>query len=141
MERPLVAVGGVIIKDNKILLVKRAHPPNKGMWAIPGGKVEYGEMLEDAVKREMLEETNLKVRVLNLLSLIQMIKEGFHYIILDFLCEITGGDLKPASDAADAKFFSIDEIKNLNTSPTTKDMLIRYSNKEQIPIFITEISK
>lgn len=141
MDRPLVAVGGVIINRNKILLVKRAHPPNKDMWAIPGGKLEYGETLEDAVKREMLEETNLEVKVLNLLSLIQMIKEGFHYVILDFLCEIVGGNLNPASDAADAKFFSIEEVKNLNTSPTTKEMLIRYSNKEQIPIFITEISK
>ncbi len=141
MDRPLVAVGGVIINGNKVLLVKRAHPPNKDMWAIPGGKLEYGETLEDAVKREMLEETNLQVKIVNLLSLIQMIKEGFHYVILDFLCEVTGGDLKPASDAADAKFFSIDEIKNLDISPTTKEMLIRYINKDQIPIFITEISR
>jgi len=141
MDRPLVAGGGVIINRNKILLIKRAHPPNKDMWAIPGVKLEYGETLEDAVKREMLEEANLEVKVLNLLSVIQMIKEGFHYVILDFLCEIVGGNLNPASDAADAKFFSIEEVKNLNTSPTTKEMLIRYSNKEQIPIFITEISK
>jgi len=60
MDRPLVAVGCLIVEENKVLLVKRKNPPNAGLWAIPGGKVEYGETLEDALKREMREKLDLK---------------------------------------------------------------------------------
>lgn len=143
MERPLVAVGGVIINEqNQVLLVKRSKPPNKGEWAIPGGKVEFGETVFDAVKREMREETNLDVIPKELLAIVQIIKEGFHYIILDFICKISTGELKPSSDALDAKFFSLDEIRRLPVSPTTLDMLEKYfSSKEKLPLFITEISK
>ncbi|ARM75657.1 NUDIX hydrolase [Acidianus manzaensis] len=143
MNRPLVAVGGVIVnEENKVLLVKRSKPPNQGDWAIPGGKVEYGETIFDAVKREMKEETNLEVIPEELLAVVQIIKEGFHYIILDFVCKIKSGELKASSDALDVKFFSLDEIKRLPVSPTTLDMLEKYfSKKEKLPLYITEISK
>lgn len=139
MEYPLVAVGGVIIdKDNKILLVKRKNPPNKGSWAIPGGKVKFGETLEEAVKREIKEETNLDIKVKDLLAVVEIIKEGFHYIILDFLCEVTGGNLMASSDAEEAKYFRLEELEKTYTSPTTVDMLRRYFNKEKLPLKITE---
>lgn len=143
MDKPIVAVGGVIInKENKVLLVKRSKPPNQGLWAIPGGKVEFGETIFDAVRREMKEETNLDVIPKDLLAIIEIIKEGVHYVILDFICETKAGELKPSSDASDAKFFSIDEIRNLPVSPTTIEMLDRYlRRREKIPLFITEISK
>ncbi len=139
--RPLVAVGGAVIKDGKVLLVKRAHPPNKGYWAIPGGKVEYGETLEQAVKREIREETGLDVEVLDLMAVIQLIKEGFHYVILDFVCQVVGGDLRPGSDAEEVKFFSLEELEKVETTPTTREMLLRYYKGEKMPMFVTEISK
>ncbi|BFH72635.1 NUDIX hydrolase [Sulfurisphaera javensis] len=139
MEYPLVAVGGVILNQNKeILLVKRKNPPNKGSWAIPGGKVKFGETLEEAVKREIKEETNLEVEVKDLLAVIQIIKEGFHYVILDFICEVKNGILKPGSDAEDAKYFSFAELDKINSSPTTIDMLRKYFNGEKIPLMILE---
>ncbi|MBW9141403.1 MAG: NUDIX hydrolase [Candidatus Aramenus sp.] len=139
--RPLVAVGGVVVSKGQVLLVKRAHPPNKGLWAIPGGKVEFGETLEEAVKREIKEETGLEVKVSELMAVVQLIKEGFHYVILDFVCEVTGGKLSPSSDAEDARFFSRNEIEKIATSPTTREMLLRYFKGERTPMFITEISK
>ncbi|BFI76230.1 NUDIX hydrolase [Sulfurisphaera ohwakuensis] len=141
MEYPLVAVGGVIFnKDRKVLLVKRKNPPNKGSWAIPGGKVKYGETLEEAVKREIKEETNLNVKVKELLAIVEIIKEGFHYIILDFICENIEGELMANSDAEDARFFSFDELINIAVSPTTIEMLKRYFDGEKTPIIITERS-
>ena len=139
MKSPLVAVGAVIFNnEGKVLLVKRKHPPNKGSWAIPGGKVKYGETLEEAIKREMKEETNLDIKVEEPLAIVEIIKEGFHYIIIDFICEVKGGELKAGSDAEEAKFFSIEEIKKINTSPTTVEMLIRYFKGEKIPLMIVE---
>jgi len=139
MEHPLVAVGAVIFdNEGKVLLVKRKHAPNKGSWAIPGGKVKYGETLEEAIRREMKEETNLDINVKEPLAIVEIIKEGFHYVIIDFICEIAGGELRAGSDAGEAKFFSIEEIKKLDTSPTTVEMLVRYFNKEKIPLMIVE---
>ncbi len=141
MERPLVAVGGVILSDNKVLLVQRSKPPNKGSWAIPGGKVEYGETLREALKREMKEELNVEIEPKDLIGVIEIIKEGFHYVILDFLCEIKLGKIMAGSDALDAKFFTLEEMSKIPISPTTIEMMRRYFEGEKIPLFITEISK
>ncbi|EZQ02093.1 DNA mismatch repair protein MutT [Candidatus Acidianus copahuensis] len=141
MQVPRIAVGGVIIQGEKILMVKRSKSPNKGNWAIPGGKVEYGETVFDALRREMMEETGLNVIPEKLMAVVEIIKEGFHYVILDFICSIKGGELRASSDALDAKFIDLNEIKDECTSPTTLDMLKKYYNGEPLPLFITEISK
>ncbi|AHC50669.1 DNA mismatch repair protein MutT [Sulfolobus acidocaldarius SUSAZ] len=140
MERPLVAVGGVILKDNKVLLVKRRNPPNKGNWAIPGGKVEYGETLVDAVKREMKEETALDVEPIELLAVVEIIKEGYHYVIFDFICKVVNGELNPGSDATSADFLGLEDLYLEKVSPTTIEMLKRYFNGEKTPLFIVEKS-
>ncbi|BDC18968.1 NUDIX hydrolase [Acidianus sp. HS-5] len=141
MERPLIAVGGVILSDKKVLLVQRSKPPNKGAWAIPGGKVEYGETLKEALRREMKEELDVDVNPEDLIGVIEIIKEGFHYVILDFLCEIKHGKIKAGSDALDAKFFSLEEMSKIAVSPTTIEMMKKYFEGERIPLFITETSK
>ncbi|BBG28170.1 NUDIX hydrolase [Sulfuracidifex tepidarius] len=138
MDRPLVAVGGLIMKDGKVLLVKRGKPPNAGTWAIPGGKVEYGETLQEALKREITEETGLLVEPGKVVALVQIIKEGFHYVIFDFSCEIVGGNLEASSDAKDSRFFSLEEIRRLETTPSTIEMIERYAKKEKIPLFILD---
>ncbi|MQL54477.1 NUDIX hydrolase [Acidianus ambivalens] len=141
MERPLIAVGGVIFSGKRVLLVQRSKPPNKGSWAIPGGKVEFGETLKEALKREMKEELNVNVEPKELLGVIEIIKEGFHYVILDFICEIKSGEIKAGSDALDAKFFSLEEMSKIPISPTTIEMIRRYFEGERTPLFVTEISK
>lgn len=102
---PLVGVGAVIVQDSRVLLVQRGTEPAKGRWSIPGGLIEVGEMLSEAVIREVREETGLSVEPLELVELLDRIhRDGgrvrYHYVIADYLCRVTGGTLQAASDAA-----------------------------------------
>jgi mutator protein MutT len=99
-----VAVGAIVIEQRGdgpyVLLVQRANPPMAGEWSLPGGKLEWGERLEDAVAREVREETGLEVRVGRLVEVVEVVEAAFHYVILDYACEPTGGTLRPGGDAA-----------------------------------------
>lgn len=105
---PLVGVGAVIVHEGRVLLVRRGSEPLKGHWTLPGGLLELGETLVDGVAREAREETGLVVEPLELIDLIDRIhsesedKHGrvrYHYVIADYLCRVTGGELRAASDA------------------------------------------
>ena len=145
---PRVAVGGVIFDDkDRVLLVKRKNPPNQGMWAIPGGKVKFGETINEAIRRELKEETSLDVKPTKLLAVVEIIKEGFHYVILDYICEVIGGELRPSSDALDARFLSLEEIKREKVSPTTVEMLEKYfkirggDDTTTLPLHILDVTQ
>ncbi|WP_231738121.1 NUDIX hydrolase [Terracidiphilus gabretensis] len=102
---PLVGVGAVVAHEGRILLVRRATEPARGQWSLPGGLIELGESLERAIVREVEEETGLIVEPVELVELLDRIyHEGervrYHYVIADFLCRVTGGELQAASDAA-----------------------------------------
>jgi mutator protein MutT len=108
-EAPLVGVGAVIVEEGRVLLVQRGRDPMKGHWTLPGGVLEVGESLVDGVVREVREETGLEVEVLELVELLDRIhrEDGrvrFHYVIADYLCRVTGGELQAASDADAARW-------------------------------------
>ena len=101
---PLVGVGGVVVHENRVLLVQRGTEPLKGQWSIPGGLIDVGESLREAVIREVREETGLNVEPVELVELLDRIyREGervrYHYVIADYLCRVIGGSLLAASDA------------------------------------------
>ncbi|HUD75948.1 MAG TPA: NUDIX hydrolase [Terracidiphilus sp.] len=101
---PLVGVGAVIVEAGRVLLVQRGAEPLKGHWSLPGGLVELGEELANAVAREVREETGLVVEPLELIELLDRIyredeRVRYHYVIADYLCRVTGGELLAASDA------------------------------------------
>jgi ADP-ribose pyrophosphatase YjhB (NUDIX family) len=103
-EAPLMGVGAVVVDGGRVLLVRRGTEPLKGEWSLPGGLVELGETLTAAVIREVREETGLIVEPLELIELLDRIhREGdrirYHYVIADYLCRVTSGELLAASDA------------------------------------------
>jgi ADP-ribose pyrophosphatase YjhB (NUDIX family) len=93
-----------------VLLVKRANEPFQGWWSIPGGTVETGELLRDAVRREMREETGLEVEPLNIVEVFESIRPAYHFVVVDYLCRVTGGALNAGSDAESARWFDIQEL-------------------------------
>jgi ADP-ribose pyrophosphatase YjhB (NUDIX family) len=102
---PLVGVGAVIVQNGRVLLVQRGREPMKGRWTIPGGLIEIGESLLEAVVRETREETGLEIEPIELVELLDRIhrEEGrvrYHYVIADYLCRVVGGTLAAADDAA-----------------------------------------
>ncbi len=130
-EYPLVGVGGVLIKDSKILLVKRKNEPGKGLWAIPGGLVEPGETLKEAVRREIKEETNLVVEVLRPINTDEIVvrdEEGrirYHYVLVDFLCKVVEGRLRPGDDAKEVRWIDMRKAEKLQLTDSTRKLLNR----------------
>ena len=135
-ERPLVGVGGVVIEDGRALLIRRGSEPLLGEWSIPGGTLELGETLGEGVARELLEETGLEVRVLELIEVFDRIylestagvggpKKGprFHYVIVDYLCERIGGEATAGSDVTDVAFASEDELGQYKLTETATRVL------------------
>lgn len=130
-NRPVVGVGGVVVDDRRVLLVKRARPPLAGEWSLPGGAVEIGETLAAALQRELLEETGLMVDVgpvVEVLDRIHLDVEGrveYHYVLVDYLCTVIGGNLHAGSDAADARWASTADLSEFNLSAPALDVIAR----------------
>jgi 8-oxo-dGTP diphosphatase len=130
-EAPLVGVGAIIIEDNRVVLVKRAHPPLQAEWSIPGGVLEVGELVREAAVREAREETGLSVEPGELLGVYDRIlrdveqRVQYHYVLIDFLCRRVGGELFAASDAAEVRWFAKEELSMLNLAEDTGDVIER----------------
>lgn len=126
---PQVAVGAFVFKEDRVLLVKRGHPPAEGQWAIPGGRVRLGESLEMAAEREILEETGIMIRAgepAYVFDAIVRDPEGkiqYHYVIVDLSAEYVTGEPQAGDDAAEAKWVSRSEMKALLINPRTREAL------------------
>jgi 8-oxo-dGTP diphosphatase len=119
-DQPVVGVGSVIVQNQKIVLIKRGNEPSKGKWSIPGGHVELGEALKDAVIRETKEETCLDVENPTLIDVVENVdldeygKTKYHYVIIDYLVHIKSGNIAAASDAEELRWVPFDEVENYN---------------------------
>ncbi|MCH8983258.1 MAG: NUDIX hydrolase [Acidobacteria bacterium] len=122
-DRPLVGVGVAIVRDGKILLIKRRNEPGKGLWAVPGGKVEYGETLRDAAVREVKEETGLDIVVGPLIWSGESISAHGHLVLIDFLGSVLGGELAASDDAEQALWVDVEKANELALTPTMHDLL------------------
>lgn len=124
IDRPTVGVGAVVFDDQgRILLIQRTRTPNQGMWAVPGGKPEFGERLEEAVVRETREETGLEVEVGEVVWVGEIIEGPIHLVIIDHAATVTGGILRAGDDAGDARWVTIEEARSMPLSPTMDEML------------------
>ncbi len=123
--RPIPGVGALIIDDERILLIERGREPLKGYWSLPGGAVETGERLEDALRREIREETGLEVEIIHLIEVFERIMHGedgeteYHYILMDYICRPVGGVLQAADDASGAAWFRENELAGLKITEGT----------------------
>jgi 8-oxo-dGTP diphosphatase len=126
---PQTAVGAIIFRDDKVLLVKRCNLPGKGLWAIPGGRVKLGETMKEAARREVKEETGVVIspkEPVFVFDLIDRDDEGrirFHYVIVELLAEYLSGEPNPGTDASEARWISSQELKELPVSKTTRELL------------------
>jgi 8-oxo-dGTP diphosphatase len=136
-NHPVVGVGGVVIRRDSVLLIRRGSEPLKGRWSIPGGVLELGESLETGVRRELKEETGLAVRPVKVIAAFDRIlraeapKNGrrgaarvrYHFVIVDYACRVVRGRLAPASDVTDARWVRRTELARYHLTPMAQSVV------------------
>lgn len=126
-----MGVGGVVISDGRTLLIKRGHPPLQGEWSIPGGTLELGETLLEGVERELLEETAIQVRVIDLIEVFERVfrddagRAQYHFVILDYLCEAISGEARAGSDVTDVAWVPQADLERYFLTPTAMRLIRR----------------
>ena len=130
-KHPIVGVGAIIIRNGRILIVKRKSEPGKGKWSVPGGLVELGETVGQAVVREVKEECGLDVEVDSLIDVVDSLTKDergdikYHFVILDFFVKLKGGKLKPGDDAEEVKWVPLKEVEKYDLTKTFREFLKR----------------
>ena len=128
-RRPVACVGALVWRDDEILLVRRGKPPREGQWSIPGGRIEFGELMRYAAAREVREETGCEVEIAHLCDVVDSVEEGIHAVLVDFNARWVSGEPVAGDDAAEARFVKFDEIRDYVTWAETL-RVIRLSAKQ-----------
>jgi 8-oxo-dGTP diphosphatase len=124
-RRPLVGVGAILLDRDRILMAQRGKEPLKGWWSLPGGALETGESLQDAIRREVREETGLEVEPLGVFEIFERIlrdSQGileYHYVLIDYVCRVTGGELRPGDDVCRVEWVRRRELGALEITEGT----------------------
>lgn len=125
----MLGVGAILCEGGRVLLVERAGEPLRGLWSLPGGVLEAGELLADGLRREIREETGLEVRVLELVEVFERIlrdPEGrteYHYVVVDYLCEQIGGQLRAGADASRAEWIERERLGEYRITSGTQAVI------------------
>jgi 8-oxo-dGTP diphosphatase len=136
-DHPVVGVGAVVVRDGKALIIKRAHEPRKGEWSLPGGLLELGESLQEAVRREIQEETGLDIDVGPIIETFDRVhrdelgKIRYHFVIVDFVCWSRSGEAVPSSDADGVAWVAAGEIDAYGVNAHAKAVILRGLNYHQ----------
>ena len=137
-QQPLVGVGAIIIANSRVALIKRGKQPLLGEWSIPGGMLELGETLRAGAEREAREETGLTVKATEMLGVFERLvpdekgRTKYHYVLIDFLCEVVSGELCAGHDASEARWFTPEEAAALALPEDTAGV-IRLAFRRAVP--------
>lgn len=130
MSQPIVAVGAVLVDDDRLLLVRRGHGPASGTWSLPGGRVEFGETLAEAVVRELLEETGIEGVCGPLIGVVELLPDdqdpdrSDHFVLVDFEVSILEStDPEAGDDAAEARWVDLGDVAELRLAPGLAEFL------------------
>jgi 8-oxo-dGTP diphosphatase len=130
-DQPIVGVGAAVFRDDAILLVRRGKEPAYGEWSLPGGAVELGETLVEALRRELREETGVEVEILGLSACLERIfpdeagKISYHYVLLDFLCRYVGGEPRAGSDVLEVCFSPLSRLEDFQLTSLAREVIRR----------------
>ncbi len=136
-SHPRVGVGVVLLRGDRVLLVKRGSEPAKGEWSVPGGLIDVGETVEQAAHRELYEECGVTADIIKVIDIFEFIEPGenhkikYHFIVIEILARYVGGRVRAASDAADAKWLRLDDLESVQCSNKIKK-LVRKALAEQV---------
>jgi ADP-ribose pyrophosphatase len=128
-DRPVVGIGAVVIRDGKVLLIRRGIAPGRGLWAVPGGSLELGETLQQGAEREILEETGITIRAREPIYAFDFFERDpdgrirFHFVIVDLAADYIRGDVKGADDALEARWLAPGDLDHLPVSKNTLKLL------------------
>lgn len=122
-DGPHIGVGAIVVRDDSLLMIQRGKDPGRGLWSVPGGRLERGEHVADALKREVIEETGLTIEVGEMIGCLEVVGDP-HYVILDFYAEVIGDDSPRASgDAADVRWVPLKQVEQLDCTPLFAETL------------------
>lgn len=122
-------MGALILRRDLVLLIERGREPHKGLWSLPGGALEVGELLEEGLRREVLEETGLEVKPVSVVEIFERIirdrkgRPEYHYVLIDYLCKATGGELRAAGDVSRAAWVRRKELPGWELTEGTLEVI------------------
>ena len=128
-KEPLVGVGAAVFRGSNVLLIRRGKPPLYGAWSLPGGRVKTGENLKEALRREVKEECSIDIEVGDLITELSYIERDeqnrvkYHYVVFDFAAQYLSGNLARASDALQARWVAIDQLKEYNLTDKVREVI------------------
>jgi len=139
-SNPLVGVGAIVFNGSRVLLVKRGSEPYRNVWSLPGGGVEVGETLEEAVKRELKEECGIEIEIVRLAAVLDSIqfdaedRVRYHYVLVDFEADYAGGHLVSRSDASESRWCTIDSLESLEMTQGTRELIEEVARHRNITV-------
>ena len=138
-QAPIVAVGAIIMDGDRIVLIRRAKEPARGLWTFPGGAVELGEPVRDAARREVREETGLEIEVGEVAVVLDSVVHDpdgtvhYHYVIIDFYARLVGGELLPGTDVSDVRWASLSDVETLPMTDKAQEIARRLLGGAEAP--------
>jgi 8-oxo-dGTP diphosphatase len=130
-QRPLLGVGALIFRRGSVLLIERGREPLKGYWSLPGGLVETGEQLHQAIRREVFEETGLRVKTVSMFEIFERIirdqadRVEYHYVLVDYVCKVVDGELLAGDDVSHAEWAPRARLGDYRLTEGTLDVIER----------------